>query len=252
MWTVDEAATRRVITVTPDRTVGECEILMLDNGLRHLPVVDASGAPIGLMTDRRVLGLTRRDLHKVTVREAIDPIQVVVPVDVGFQALLDKLLASSQGAAVLVDADGKLAGVFSEHDAMRFAETALPVTLSVADVGGTRAELVSVPLGSPAYEARNLMLENGIHHVLVTHDDGRLAGVISLRDLPGLDVTLIDGRMNAVVHQVAPQDDLHKAISLMVRHKVGSVAVVDAGDVAVGVITRTDVLEALCEHLTHR
>lgn len=244
MWTVDETATRQVVTVTPEQTVGECELLMLKNGLRHLPVV-VDGVPVGLIVDRRVLGLTRRDLNRIPVREAIDPIQVLLPMETGFEALLERLADSSQGAAVLVDAEGKIAGVFTEHDAMRFAETALPLTLKVRDVAGMRPEVVSIPLGSPAYHARNVMLENGIHHVLVTNSEGRLAGVISLRDLPGLDATLIDGRMNAVVHQVAPGDDLHKAVSLMVRHKVGAVPVVDDAGVAVGVVTRTDVLRAL-------
>ena len=250
MWTVDEAATSDVETVTANTTVGECELTMLQRGLRHLPLVDTEGRPIAMVTDQRVLGLTRRDLHQVSVTSASEPVQVVVPKEVDTASLLERLLQASQGAALLIDDEGRLAGIFTEHDAMRLAETSLRLDTSVGTLARAELDLYTIPLGTPAHVARITMLEHGIRHLVVVTAMGRLAGMLSLRDLAGLESSIIDNRLQAVVHHVAPGDDLHKAISLMVRHKVGSLPVVDEHNTPVEVITRTDVIRALVEQLS--
>ncbi len=239
MWTVAETATRLVLTVTPETPVGDCEAVMLQHGLRHLPIVDDKKHPVALVTDQRVLGLTRRDLGHVPAESETSEMKPVV----------EQLMSSSQGAAVLVGADGRLTGIFTEHDAMRLAEVALRPSLKVGDLTRTAMEVVSVPVGTQAYVARQMMLENDVRHLLITTEKGRLAGVISMRDIAGLEASTIDARMNAVVHEVALTDDLHKAVSAMVRHTVGSLAVVAADHTPVGVITRTDVMRAVLEQI---
>ena len=249
MWTVAETATRLVLTVTPETPVGDCELVMLQHGLRHLPIVDENKHPVAVVTDQRVLGLTRRDLGHIPAQSASEPIQVLVPETAEMKPVVEQLLGSSQRAAILVDGAGRLTGIFTEHDAMRLAEVALKPWLKVGDLTQSTLELVSVPVGTEAYVARQMMLENGVRHLLVTTQKGRLAGVIAMRDIAGLEASTVDARMNAVVHQVSPEDDLHQAVSVMVRHSVGSLAVVAADHTPVGVITRTDIMRAVLKQL---
>jgi CBS domain-containing protein len=57
---VDEVMTRRVLCVSPERTVGECMALMTDKRARHLPVVD----------QKRVIGVVSiGDLVKAVISE---------------------------------------------------------------------------------------------------------------------------------------------------------------------------------------
>lgn len=248
MWTVAETATRDVVTVTPETTVADCYSLMQERGLRHLPVVDEERKPVALVTDERVMGLYRRELDESVALAASEPPEVVVDQNADLKPTLEKMLAAHQ-AALLLDDEGRLAGIFTEHDAVRLAETALSLDLKVGDIAQTQLELLTIPLGSPAHVARMMMLENRTRHVLVTTPKGRLAGVIAQRDLTGLVETRIDQHMNAIVHTVSPDDDLHNAISAMVRHAIGSLPVVGDDHTPIGVITRTDVIRAVVNQL---
>ena len=249
MWTVDETATRDVVTVAPETTADECGTILLQRGLRHLPVVEEDGRPVALVSDDRVLGLIRRDLASVPAASVGDAPEILIDENAGLKETIEKLLASRQTAALIVDDDGVLTGIFTEHDVLRLAETALSLDRKVGELAHTAVDLVTIPLGTPAYAARSAMLENHVRHLLVVTDKGRLAGVVSQRDLAGLTETILDAHMNAVVQTVGPNDDLHKAISTMVRNSVGSIPVVESDHTPVGVLTRTDIMRALVDVL---
>lgn len=249
MWTVDETATRDVVTVTPETTADDCGTILLERGLRHLPVVDEGGRPVALVSDDRVLGLIRRDLASVPALSVGDSPEILIDENAGLKETIEKLLGSRQTAALIVDDDGVLTGIFTEHDVLRLAETALSLDHKVGEIAHKAVELVTIPLGTPAYVARAAMFENHVRHLLVVTDKGRLAGVVSQRDLAGFTETILNSHMNAVVQTVGPDDDLHKAISTMVRHSVGSIPVVQDDHTPVGVITRSDIMRALVEAL---
>jgi CBS domain-containing protein len=83
------------------------------------------------------------------------------------------------GSVVVVDAAGAPVGVFTTHDlvaAVAEGRDALPVSAAMT------ASPFSLPGHAMAYEAALAMVSMGIRHVLVV-DDGRLAGVVSERDL---------------------------------------------------------------------
>jgi CBS domain-containing protein len=54
---VGEVMTFPASTVSQDAMAGEVLLLMLDEGFHHAPIVDASGTPIGVVTDTDLLGL---------------------------------------------------------------------------------------------------------------------------------------------------------------------------------------------------
>jgi CBS domain-containing protein len=91
-----------------------------------------------------------------------------------------RMRAEGVGSVVMTDAAGRPIGIFTERDL-------IPAALE-GRLGQPLGEVMTRdPLGlpghTPAYEAALAMTARGIRHVLVLDDAGRLAGVVSERDL---------------------------------------------------------------------
>lgn len=110
-------------------------------------------------------------------------------------------------------------------------------------------QVVTIDVDEPASAAWSQMERKRIRHLLVT-EDGRLAGVLSERDLGGRSGASV--RRNQTVRelmtpQVAsakPTTTLREAANLMRGRLIGSLPVMEDGRV-VGIVTATDVLEEL-------
>ena len=83
------------------------------------------------------------------------------------------------GSVIVVDQHSRPVGIFTEHDLVRvFAEDLRSTPVSAA----MTRDPIALPAHALAYEAALAMVEHRVRHVLVT-EDGKLAGVISERDL---------------------------------------------------------------------
>ena len=111
------------------------------------------------------------------------------------------------------------------------------------------------------FEARKLIREEGVRHLPVVDEKGKLLGIVTDRDIREAgpsDATLLSvqeinyllgklkvgGIMTPAEKLVTIQPDtlIEKAVQLLHDHKIGSLPVVD-GDKLVGIITETDILE---------
>ena len=118
---------------------------------------------------------------------------------------------------------------------------------------------VTAPPAMPVLEARQLMLEKRIRHLLVT-DGPKLVGIITDRDirlnLPSPATSLSVWEINYLLARMTVAAGMAKnvvtiesgrdataAAQLMLDHKIGALPVVDHG-VLVGIITETDLLRA--------
>jgi acetoin utilization protein AcuB len=101
--------------------------------------------------------------------------------------------------------------------------------------------------------ARMLLKYGGFRHLPVVGADGSLVGIVDRADLesflseagsPGIAKRQhrVDQAMTREVVTVPPDCPLEEAATLMVKHKIGSLPVVDAGRV-VGIITETDIFK---------
>jgi CBS domain-containing protein len=91
-----------------------------------------------------------------------------------------RMQAEGVGSVVVADAHARPIGIFTARDLIAAAaEGRLAQPLGAAM---TRDPL-ALPGHTPAYEAALAMAAHGIRHVLVLDDAGRLAGVVSERDL---------------------------------------------------------------------
>ncbi len=95
-------------------------------------------------------------------------------------------------------------------------------------------------------EARAIMERSGCHHLPVM-DGPRLYGVVSARDVPHEAIsssTPLDAACQRNVFTVRPTDSVVTATEGMLKRKIGSAIVVDAG-VVVGIYTSSDAMMAL-------
>jgi len=112
---------------------------------------------------------------------------------------------------------------------------------------------------TPVLEARQVMVDKRIRHLLVT-DGQKLLGIITDRDirlnLPSPATSLSVWEINYLLAQmttasamtraviiIGPQRDARDAALLMLDHRIGALPVVDGGTL-VGIITETDLLRA--------
>lgn len=91
------------------------------------------------------------------------------------------------------------------------------------------------------------MQELFIRHIPVVDDSGRLAGLVTQRDLLSLEhkkdpVTQLREVMRSDVTTVAPDTPLRTAAETMIYNKYGCLPVVRDGEL-VGIITETDFLK---------
>ena len=63
--TVEDIMTRRVITVRPETTIQEAARLMFTNRVSGLPVVDAGGRVVGIISDGDLIRRQRRPKEEV-------------------------------------------------------------------------------------------------------------------------------------------------------------------------------------------
>lgn len=248
MWTVFEHATKNLITTEPTATAQQCAHAFETQQIRHLPVLDEAGRPVGIVSDHRVLRLMRRDVWDVPVADILVEPPLVVGEEAQLFEVLGKMIDRKTDAALVVNGDGVLTGVFTEHDALELAANHLDRGTSVLDAVGDDRALFAVNLGTPAERARQTMIEHGVRHLLALDANEELAGVVSLRDLAGRELSIIDQRLSYPVITVEEDVDLRDAAVKMLEKRIGVLPVVGENGLR-GILTRTDIARALLRKL---
>ena len=120
--------------------------------------------------------------------------------------------------------------------------------------------VITSRLDTPVLDARHLMVERRIRHLLVTNESGDLAGIVTDRDirlnLPSQATSLSVWEINHLLTQlnvgkvmtqavitIGPDREARDAAQLMLDHKIGALPVMDGGRL-IGIVTETDLLRA--------
>lgn len=129
---VSETMNTNLVSVTPETKLSEVRALMKNNNFRHLPVVDAEGKLIGIVTDRDMRDASPSSLlsaeeyqrtldrvmeHSVSEIMTKDPLTISV-----YFTLQDTLMVMGSrkvGALPVVDEDGYLKGIMSTRDLLK-------------------------------------------------------------------------------------------------------------------------------------
>ncbi|MEO9328856.1 GMP reductase [Gordonia aurantiaca] len=102
------------VTLSPSDSVTDA-VALIPKRAHGLAVVVEDGRPVGVVTEKRC-----RDIDRFArVREVLDPDIVTMPVDTPPREVFDALGDLHLGLAILVDDDGRLAGVLTRLGALR-------------------------------------------------------------------------------------------------------------------------------------
>ncbi|MEM4042276.1 MAG: CBS domain-containing protein [Saccharolobus sp.] len=86
------------------------------------------------------------------------------------------------GSLVIVNEKGEPVGIFTERDLLRAIACNKNLNDSVENLG-TYGKLITVKHNSPIGEVAEKMVKNNVRHIVVVDDEGKLVGVISMRDI---------------------------------------------------------------------
>jgi len=118
-----------------------------------------------------------------------------------------------------------------------------------------------------ASEAERIMVENKIRHLPVVGDGKRLKGLVTRQrlalkpdDFGSLNVWEITRRLSNLkakdimvkredIHLISPDKTIERAAALITESKIGCLPVIEDGDIVIGIITETDLLQAFQEML---
>jgi acetoin utilization protein AcuB len=108
---VIERMTRPPITITDDTSVGQALKIIEEHKLRHLPVLDAEGSLVGIVSEKDLLRASGQDPV-----ESIMTSQVITVTE--YTALEDaaRIMADHKISSLPVMRDGKLVGIITETD----------------------------------------------------------------------------------------------------------------------------------------
>ena len=112
-----------------------------------------------------------------------DPIAATVPVETSVADAIRRMLDHHVGAVGIVDKEGRVAGIFTERDVLRKLSLANlnPETTPVRDLMTTPVEMATEETGPG--EAMATMVERHFRHLPVADNDGKLLGILSIRNL---------------------------------------------------------------------
>ncbi|MDO8988680.1 MAG: PAS domain S-box protein [Sideroxyarcus sp.] len=155
----------------------------LREGIRHLVLVDESGAVSGVVseTDFRL----RLNLTALAGRRQVMSVaQSTVTSMPGHSSLLQalNLMQAQRESCVVVVEDEKPVGIVTERDVVRFYARE-PERIDVPLFELMTSPVLTIPADATINEAAERMLEKKVRHLTVVDGDGRMLGLVSEHDL---------------------------------------------------------------------
>ena len=119
----------------------------------------------------------------MNILEMCEPEPASVAVDATAEQAIRTMLDRRVGAVAVVDGDKKVAGIFTERDVLRRVALSgqTPAEIPVREVMTTPVEMAT--LDTTPGQALATMIEYHYRHLPIVDDDGRLLGMLSIRDV---------------------------------------------------------------------
>ncbi|MFZ0687944.1 MAG: CBS domain-containing protein [Terriglobales bacterium] len=119
----------------------------------------------------------------MSILEMCDSEAAAVSLDATAERAIRAMLDRHVGAVAVIDEKQRIAGIFTERDVLRRLSLGErdPRTLSVREVMTTPVEMAT--RSTTAAEALATMVERHYRHLPIVDDDGRLLGMLSLRNV---------------------------------------------------------------------
>jgi diguanylate cyclase (GGDEF)-like protein/PAS domain S-box-containing protein len=246
-----DIATRDVICLAADATVGEAARVMAQRRFSSIVITDETRRPVGIVTERNILHAMRAGSQPETaLRTCMSSPVIAMSGTTDCLDAYQTCMRESIRHLVLVDGDGVVAGMVSETDfRLHLHLTALAGRRQVASVA--RQAVTSLPGHSSLMQALNLMQSQRETCVVVSEEE-KPVGIVTERDVvrfysrepERVDVPLFE-LMTSPVLTIRSDATINEAAKLMLKKKVRHLAVVDGDGRMVGLVSEHDLTHTM-------
>jgi CBS domain-containing protein len=250
---VERVMSRDVVAVRSDTTVQEAARIMSEDRLSCLPVVD-NGVFRGILRQQDAL----RDLSAMNGQGPAPTVGQRMRLDVrtvGPETLLldaAHMMEATRVKWLPVFRETELVGIVSQSDVTRALTSVVRMT-EVAEI--MSMDVTTVDAQATVAETAQLMERKHLSCIVASHGN-RVCGILTEKDLLGRIVApakdpnsvRVAEIMSSPVVSVGPSHSLFSACSMMNRRHIHRLVVMD-DDQLCGIITHTDILQALDEAL---
>ncbi|ADY01936.1 MAG: CBS domain-containing protein [Vulcanisaeta sp.] len=145
------------------------------------------------------------------VRDVMKEVPVTVRDDEPLISVIRIMNERNIGSIIITDEEGRVIGVFTERDLLRLVASNIDIsTLTVGDV--MTKDVIVIEQDASLIKAVHIMAKHGIRHLPIVDEDGKIVGIISIRDtaiiLARLLVDMGMGRLGATEEEVSMIKDI--------------------------------------------
>jgi len=115
---VADAMTREVVAVPPDASLKEAARLLVERRVSGLPVVDAGGRVVGVVSETDVVACEAGG-SRVTVRDAMSAPAITIGPERPLVSAAELMVGESVDRLPVTEADGRLVGIVTRADLVR-------------------------------------------------------------------------------------------------------------------------------------
>lgn len=276
MDVVGDIMTKTVITCKPTDTLQEVQKLMVKNRISRVVVTDVGKKPLGITTQKDIIGFlladtSKRGVDEIPVKEAMSRNLITVKPTVPISDVAKTMIKKKISSLVVVDDDGKLKGIATKADIGMYLASKGAGIYSVHEF--MTPNPVTVRPSQPIFLAVSLMSEQNISRIVVIDKESKPIGIITLADVtmmssllkpaklmrdekpvfirgilfPPKGIRLLTARdfMTADPLSVNKDADLADAARLMTKNAISGLPVIDKAGKLVGIITKSDLTRAV-------
>jgi predicted transcriptional regulator len=271
---VEKLYSTPVISVNPDSSIFEVLQKMQSNFVKRLVITDKT-KPLGIITERDIDKFldddkTARAINEIPVKHLMQKNIVLITdrLEDDFYQCASKMKNLKIGSIILVDKNGDLSGIVSRTDVVKSYANIFGGKYLVKDFMSTK--LVTCRKSDSLKFALSLMNQNKVSRLVVTDENGLAIGLITTntllthsdyftkghtrsRDylLPLNKDAMVNDLLEGNLVTIREDEDLAKAASLMIKHKISGIPVLDSNQNLIGLVSKTDVVEAFSDVLPH-
>ena len=263
-----------VFSVSPDSSVFEALQTMQSKFVKRLVIIDGS-KPLGIITERDINKFLEEDktvrvLDEIPIKHLMQKNIVLITdgLEDDFYQCSSKMENLKIGSVILVDKNGNLSGIISRTDIVKSYASIFGGKYLVKDFMSSK--IVTCRKSDSLKFALSLMNQNKVSRLVVTDENGKAIGLIITntllthsdyftkgntrsRDylLPVNKEITVNDLLEENLVIIGKDEDLAKAASLMIKHKISGIPVLDSNQNLIGLVSKTDIVRAFSDVIPH-
>ncbi|TLS74808.1 CBS domain-containing protein [Mariprofundus erugo] len=175
---IQQVMTSPVTTCLQDISLLDALDIMLDKGIRHIPVVNSRDELEGMISESDIMdSLGSADLmHSQTIIQIMKSEVITISSQASFDEVMEIFLAERIGS-LIVTRDSLPVGIITERDLPRLISSQTESSTTAEKI--MTAPVITISVHATAQDALLKMHATHIHHLLVTDTANRIKGIIT-------------------------------------------------------------------------